>query len=117
MTFKEIASMIASTSLPYAYFSFDEGNAPDPPFICFYYAESNDFVADDTNYQKVESLIIELYTSNKDFTVEKTVEDVLRSSGLVYSRSETYIASERLYEVIYETDVLITEEDPVTTEE
>ena len=110
MTYKEIAQMLNGTGIPTAYYKFEEGNAPDPPFICFFYAESNDFPADDVNYQKIEHLIIELYADNKDFTLEATVEGALRSSGLVYSRSETYIASERLYEVIFETDVLITEE-------
>ena len=63
-----------------------------------------------TNYQKVEHLIVELYTKNKDFTLEASLEGVLSSYGLVYTRSEQYIGSERMWEVVYETDVIITEE-------
>lgn len=110
MTYKLISDMLDEAKVPTAYHHFDEGYAPDPPFICFFYPESNDFIADDTNYQHVEHLVIELYTDNKDFNAEKAVRDVLNSHGLIYARSEDYIATERLYEVVFETDVIITEE-------
>lgn len=110
MTYQDVAAMVSSTGIPNAYHHFDENDSPEPPFICFYYPESNDFAADDINYQDIEHLIIELYTDNKDFQTEKTVEDALRASGAVYARSEIYIESERLYEVIFETDIIITEE-------
>jgi len=108
VTYKEVASMIAGINLPYAYDHFEEGNASPPPFICFYFEGSNDLAADDTNYQKIRPLTIELYTDNKDFSTEETVEAALNSAGLVFSRSETFIDSERMYEVVYTTEVVIT---------
>ena len=110
MTYKDIANMIKNIGIPSAYYTFKEGMAPDPPFICFFYGNDSDFAADDTNYQKIAHLYIELYTDNKDFSKEKAVEDVLNANGIVYTREETYIASERLYEVIFESDIVISEE-------
>lgn len=110
MTYQEVAQMVEGIGFPYAYDHFDEGNAADPPFICFFFEGSEDFAADNTNYQKIRPLTVELYTDNKDFSLEETVEAALNSAGLVFSRYETYIDSERMYEVSYETQVIITEE-------
>ena len=111
MTYKEIATMIESIGLPYAYYQFPNGTDQACPFICFFLDSSNDFAADNTNYQKIRSLNIELYTDNKDFTLEQTVEDILSGSGLVYYREETYLDSERMFMVSYETEIVITEEN------
>ena len=113
MTYKEVAEMIDGIGLPFAYDHFDadpENPAPPPPFICFYFEGSNDLAADDTNYQRIRPLTLELYTDNKDFTLEETVETALNSAGLVFSRSETYIDSERMYMVTFTADIVITEE-------
>ena len=77
-------------------------------FVCFFYSGDNDFKADDSNYQKIEHLIIELYTDDKDFALEQTVESVLTSHGMVWTRDEEWIESERMLEVVYEMDVVIT---------
>ena len=110
MTFKEISTMIRNIGLPYAYYQFPEGTAQEPPFICFYYSNDNDLKADDSNYQKIEHLIIELYSNEKDFDTEAVVESAFAGSGLVWKRTETYVDTERLYMVIYELDVVITSE-------
>ena len=109
MTYKEVAAMIAGIKLPYAYDHFPEGQGPNPPFICFYFDGANDLAADNTNFQRIRPLTLELYTDNKDFATEELVEAALNGAGLVYSRSEVFIDSERLYEVVFTTDIIITE--------
>lgn len=110
MTYTQVADMIEGIGLPFAYDHFDEGNASPPPFICFYFEGSGDLAADNSNYQRIRPLTLELYTDNKDFSLEETVEAALNSAGLVFSRSETYIDSERMYEVVFATDIIISEE-------
>lgn len=110
MTYQEVAALLASIGPPTAYDHFEVGNAADPPFICFYFAGSDDLAADNTNFQRIRPLTVELYTDNKDFALEERVEAALNSAGLVYSRSETYIDSERMYEVVFTTDIIISEE-------
>ena len=110
MTFKEISTMIKNIGLPYAYYQFPEGTAEAPPFICFYYSNDDDLKADNSNYQKIEHLNIELYSDEKDFVNESAVEAALAETGLVWKRTETYIDTEHFYMVLYETDVVITSE-------
>lgn len=111
MTYKEVDTMLASIGLDYAYNHFTDDTAHELPFICFYYSEANDFAADNKNYQKIRELDIELYTQNKDFILEETVESVLTDHGFVYDKSETYLESELMYMVVFTTNVAITEGD------
>ena len=108
MTHAEVAAMLSAVMVPVAYHAFPE-TGQQPPFICYYYTGDNDFVADDVNYQRIDHLIVELYTDEKDFALEKAVESALNGHGLVYTRQETYLDDERMHETIYETDVIITE--------
>lgn len=109
MTYKQVAEMVASIGVPYAYYQFPNNTGIAPPFVCFYFDSSNDFAADNINYQRIRPLSLELYTDNKDFTLEQTVENVLNQNGLVYSREETYLDSERMYMVTFMTEIIITE--------
>lgn len=111
MTTQEVATMVAQIGIPNAYYQFSDKTAQPTPFCCFFYANDNDFKADDSNYQKIEHLIIELYTDDKDFALEQTVESVLASHGMVWTRDEEWIESERMLEVVYEMDVVITSEE------
>lgn len=107
MTTQEISHMIDSIGIPYAYYQFSEATAMPPPFICFYYSGSADMMADNINYIKINALTIELYTDEKDFQLEKRVEDTLIAHRIPFVREETYIDSERMYMVIFTTEVLI----------
>lgn len=107
MTTTEIATLIASVGLPSAYNHFPENAAPSPPFICFYYAQPNNFNADNTTHQKMAALTIELYSNNKDLTSEAAVESVLIANDLPYTKNETYIDGEKLYLNSYETEVIL----------
>lgn len=109
MTYRQVAEMVSSIGVPYAYYQFPNNTGVAPPFVCFYFDSSNDFAADNTNYQRIRQLSLELYTDNKDFTLEQTVENVLNQNGLVYSREETYLDSERMYMVTFMTEIIITE--------
>lgn len=107
MTYNEIFTMIQSAGFPAAYNHFPDDTAKVPPFICFYYPASEDFIADNINYVKKESVYIELYTAEKDLEAEQRLEAVFRENELAYSRTETYIDSEKLYLELYTMEVYI----------
>ena len=109
MTYAEIASMIESTGLENAYYQYPEGEAPELPYILFYYPERNDFQADNKNYARIPQLNIELYTKEKDFDKEKLIEDLLDENEIPYDKEEQYIEKEKMYEVLYITEVIINE--------
>lgn len=107
MTYKEISQMIAGAGLPYAYYQFPEDTPQAPPFICFFFSQTDDVFADDTNYQRIVQLNIELYTNVKDFDLEASLEDILQNNNLTYYKEENYIDSEKLYQIAYEMEVMI----------
>ena len=109
MTYQEVATMIAGLNIPYAYYQFPNGTEQACPFICFFFSNSNDLAADNTNYQRIRTLSIELYTDNKDFALEESVESLLNSNGLVYTREESYLDSERMYMVTFTSEIVVTE--------
>ncbi len=106
MTYNEIMGMLQETGLPTAYDHFAEGESPDPPFICFLFPSSDNFSADGKVYQKIDELHIELYTDLKQPEVETGLETVLDGHGVFYNKSEVWIESERLYEVLYSTGII-----------
>lgn len=105
MTHEQVMAMMAEMKLPYAYDHFAEGESPEPPFVVFLYPGSNNFAADGKVYYKVNRLNIELYTDLKDVEHEEQVEAVLDGHGIFYEKSEVWIESENLYEVLYQMEV------------
>ncbi len=97
----KLLEIIKSMGIPFAYDHFAEGEAVDPPFICYLLPESDNFAADGKVYFKANEVHIELYTDTKDLSVEQKVEAVLDEHGIYYDRSEVWIESEKLYEVLY----------------
>lgn len=109
MTLQQVNLMVESMGLPYSYYQFPEGTGQAPPFICFFYTNSNDLFADNSNYQGIRQLNIELYTRNKDFALEKTIEDTLSLNGLTFYREESFIDTEKIWQIAYEMEVMINE--------
>lgn len=107
MTYKDIADMIEEIGLPCAYNEFKD-TLEGPPFVCWLLEDSNDFDADNQNYQKVERLHVELYTDERDFDKEAEVEAVLTSHDIVWVSTGQYINEEKMYQRVWETDVVIT---------
>ena len=98
---EELLQILSETQIPFAYHHFAEGESPEPPFICYLLPGSNNFSADGKVYYKINEVHIELYTDLKDLAVEQQLEDVLDEHGIFYNKSETWIESEKLYEVLY----------------
>ena len=97
----KLLEIIKAMDIPFAYVHFAEGEAVDHPFICYLLPESDNFAADGKVYFKANEVHIELYTDTKDLSVEQQVEAVLDEHGIYYDRSEVWIESEKLYEVLY----------------
>ncbi|MCC8044188.1 MAG: hypothetical protein LIP12_01655 [Clostridiales bacterium] len=101
MTHDEVLAMLDTIGIPYAYDHFAEGESPDPPFICFLYPQADNFSADNIAYFSSNELDIELYTDYKNPELEEKVEAVFTDNELYFEKSEVWIESEKLYEVLY----------------
>lgn len=106
MTYKEIDTMVGLMGLPYAYYQFPK-TGQQPPFVCWYLESIDDLYGDNINYQRIVNLTIEFYSDEKDFTNEAAIESQLTLSGLTYTKTETYIDSEKMHQTVYEMEVLI----------
>ena len=98
MTYEQINEMMEEIGLPFAYHHFAESESPAPPFLIF-------LSADNYMYFSFKQLDIELYTDIKNPELESQIEQVLKRHKIYYTKSEVWIESEKLYEVLYETEV------------
>ncbi|MBQ9662750.1 MAG: hypothetical protein IJV40_06325 [Oscillospiraceae bacterium] len=105
MTHNELMAMLAGAEIPVAYDHYAEGESPDPPFICFRYPATNHFSADGKAYYLIAQVDVEMYTDLKNPELEARVEDILDAHGIFYDKTEVWIESERLYEVLYTFEI------------
>ncbi len=101
----ELVAMISEMGIPFAYDHFAEGESPEPPFLCYLLPGSDNFAADGRVYHRISQVHIELYTDSKDPAVEEKVTAVLDSHGIFYDQTETWIESEKLYEVLFSFEI------------
>ncbi len=97
----KLLEIIGEIDIPSAYDHFAEGEAVDPPFITYLLPSSDNFAADGQVYHQINDVHIELYTDEKDPEVEGQVEAVLDQHSIFYDKSEVWIDTEKLYEVLF----------------
>lgn len=105
MTIAEIATMLSATRLPYRYSHFS--TTPNPPYLVYYFPSENDVFGDDSNYVNRRQLFIELFTKDKDFDTEATIEAALRGAGLTWYKSTDFLNDEQLFQTTFEMEVII----------
>lgn len=102
---EKLLALLNRFDVPFAYHHFAEGEVINPPFLVYLLLRRHDFKADGKNYYKVSEVRLELYTDKKDIALEKQLETLLEQEGLAYEKEEVWIASEKLYEVIFTFDM------------
>ena len=100
-----LLKLLNDLNIPFAYDHFAEGENPPPPFICYLIPKDNNFGADGIAYYKINEIRIELYTDKKNLSIEQRVESALSAISIFYNKSETWIDSEKLYEVLYQFEM------------
>lgn len=102
---EKLVAMISEMGISFAYDHFAEGESPEPPFLCYLLPGSDNFAADGVVYHRISQVHIELYTDSKDPAVEEKVTAVLDRHGIFYDQTETWIESEKLYEVLFSFEI------------
>ena len=93
-------TLLKTTNLPVAYHHFT--SPPTPPYIVYLFSYSSNFGADNKVYDAEKNFQVELYTKTKDPTSEALIEGLFDASDIYWDKTETYIDSEGLYQVLYE---------------
>ena len=95
-----LKGLLETTGLPVAYHHFK--TPPEPPYIVYLFAYSINFGADNKVHKEIPNYQVELYTTIKDPASEKLLEDLFDAIDIYWEKTETYIESEGLYQVLYE---------------
>ena len=82
----KLLDILKSAGFPYAYDHFAEGEAPDPPFLCYLLPGSDNFSADGKVYYRISEVRVELYANQKDLAAERKMEDALDAAGFFITR-------------------------------
>ena len=93
-------ALLKTTGLPVAYHHFT--SPPSPPYIVYLFSYNSNFGADNKVYDAAKNFQVELYTKTKDLASEKLIEDALNGADVYWEKTEMYIDSEGLYQVLYE---------------
>lgn len=92
--------LLKTTGVPVAYHHFT--SPPSPPYVVYLFSYSSNFGADNKVYEAQKNFQVELYTKAKDLASEKLIEDLFDANDIYWEKTETYIESEGLYQVLYE---------------
>ncbi len=98
MTIETLDTLLKGIGYPVAYMAFQEPLTP--PCIAYHSPYSNNFMADNGVNVKINHWAVELYNDNKDTEAEAALESVL--SVFCWQKSEAWIESEKLLQVVYE---------------
>jgi len=93
-------TLLKSTGLPVAYHHFT--SPPTPPYIVYLFSYSSNFGADNKVHSQADNYQVELYTKTKDPAVEALIEGLFDANEIYWEKTETYIESEGLFQVLYE---------------
>ena len=61
----KLLEILKSAGFPYAYDHFAEGEAPDPPFLCYLLPGSDNFSADGKVYYRISEVRVELRSEER----------------------------------------------------
>ncbi|ADL52145.1 hypothetical protein [Clostridium cellulovorans] len=108
MTQEDLYKNLKSFNFPVAYDHFivdDDNPPPSLPFITYRFIEDNDLIADNTNYFEIGVYHIELYTEFKEPEKERLLQDKFKELKIPYRKTETYIETEKMYQILYEIQI------------
>ena len=104
MTQAELCAALKSLGMPVAYGEFTQPTVP--PFITYQFNSNDDLFADNKNVIAVDTYLVELYVKFKDLAKEKLIQDKFKELNLPYSKTEEYLESEKVRQVVYEIQLL-----------
>lgn len=107
MTYQDLTNMLTSINIPVSYFKFPNDVTPIPPCLVYYFEGADIEPADNTNYSVIQHLVVEIVTSNKDFTTEANAESAFTAYKWQYVKTEEYIYQDDLYLITYEGDIIL----------
>jgi len=99
-----LAGILSEVGVPVARGGFKKAQAP--PYLVYVFSHSSNYAADSMVYLKRDHYQVELYTEHKDPALEDILEGVFDSHGIFYDKTESWLESEKLLEILYEIQLI-----------
>lgn len=96
---EELKKRCEENSINYAYGRFKE--ATEPPFLVAISTGSNNFSSDNSVYKKIDEIELAFAYIDKDFELEKIIENIILKDVVWEKTSETYLEDEEIWQVSY----------------
>lgn len=106
MNVKSLNTLLKTLGIPVAYRVFQTPQTL--PFIVFYLDDTDNEFADNSVYKKCNAWVVELYTEKKNPALERSLEAILPP----WNKIESYVDSEKMFQIAYHFETYETEETP-----
>lgn len=103
MTFAELVAILEPTGFPWTYHHWD--TPPPPPYGVYLSVRDNPFFADNRTYTFCAGIRLEVYSLERDTSLDDKVRAALDAAEIPYDADYTFLESEGLYESIFEIEV------------
>ena len=99
-----LKAMLEESGIPFRYREWKK--QPESfPFGAYLFVDRANLISDGNVYFSVDLFQVEIYSEEKDINAEHSIEDVFDKHDIIYNKYESYIDSEKLYEVMYEIQI------------
>ena len=102
MTLQKLYTQLKTLQLPVQYYMFQEGQAPDLPYIIYYNPSEQHANADNLTFHVSKDVIVEVYSEFKNLSLESKLKELFDKNKLTYTFQETYLKEDRMYMVAYQ---------------
>lgn len=103
MSHTELLTILQTTGLPWTYHHWEGKQAP--PYGVYLDVNDDPFHADDLTYTYSRATRLEVYSLERDPSLDNSVRAALDAAGISYDTDYTWIESEGMYETIFEFEV------------
>ena len=101
----ELTSAVASIGIPWANGHWGKGDDPTVPYITLMPGTGESFGADNITWCAVMPYDVELYTSVRDYELERRLETALDAAGIYWSKEVYDLEDEEVSETVYNVTV------------
>ena len=99
MTLKELKERCDEANIAYQYGMIEEDT--QPPYLMGVVSDSNNFIADNRVYKKIDSVELHYVFKTKNVEIEETIEQNILGDVAWRKSDETFYIDEGVWEVIY----------------
>lgn len=104
MTLVELKTRCDEAGITYRYGIAEDG--VEPPFLIGILQDSNNFIADNKIYKKIDKIELHYIFKTKSLDMEKTIEDTILADVVWTKNGEGYYLDNEVWEIVYNFELI-----------